>query len=342
MATNSRLPTPDSHAFATRPYDLVKEFVIAMVVVTLLTVGLAVAFSSPDEKAVTMRSWAAAAPNDVVATATGELAGTTTSAGYGPPYNDASAGPKLGPLPLAHWGGVRIPVDSARDLVVAPLSGQAADSSLQAALARWNRAPATQRTGWATTYGEALAKAPDGDPVGVSSGNYGPVPVMADRFLRLARSGGLEGALTSSGTFYGGDQTRALLLLADGAYLEDQARARHLGGDQWGMMNETGNYPGQPWMWLYTFWYQVEPFSSSGNADALVWGLMMVLSAGLVLVPFIPGLRSIPRWIPVHRLIWRDYYRRHPAVPTEAATVPRPRDTTSSSEEDLEVRPTKR
>ncbi len=25
------------------------------------------------------------------------------------------------------------------------------------------------------------------------------------------------------------------------------------------MMNETGNYPGQPWMWLYTFWYQVPP-----------------------------------------------------------------------------------
>ena len=26
-------------------------------------------------------------------------------------------------------------------------------------------------------------------------------------------------------------------------------------------------------------------------------------------VPFIPGLRSIPRWIPLHRLIWLDYYR---------------------------------
>jgi len=29
----------------------------------------------------------------------------------------------------------------------------------------------------------------------------------------------------------------------------------------------------------------------------------------LMLVPFIPGLRSIPRWIPVHRLVWRSYYR---------------------------------
>ena len=31
------------------------------------------------------------------------------------------------------------------------------------------------------------------------------------------------------------------------------------------MMNETGNYPGQAWLWLYTFWYQIPPFSSSGN-----------------------------------------------------------------------------
>jgi hypothetical protein len=97
-------------------------------------------------------------------------------------------------------------------------------------------------------------------------------------------------------------------VLSDGAYLEDQARADHLGGDQWGMMNETANYPGQPWMWLYTFWYQIEPFSSSDNADALVWGLMAVLTLGLILLPFIPGLRSLPRHLGVHRLIWRGKY----------------------------------
>jgi hypothetical protein len=325
-AVTTRRRTPDSHAFATRPYDLVEEFVIAMVVVALLTVGLAVVFSSPDERAITMRDWAAGAPSDVVATATGELAGTTTSAGYGPPYNTASDGPKLGPLSTARWGGIRIPVDSAQDLVVAPLSKQTSDPALRAALTAWGRASQTQRTAWATAYGDALAKAPDGDPAQVAAGNYGPVPVMAAGFLTLARSGGLEGALTSSGTFYGGDQTRSLLLLADGAYLEDQARARHLGGDQWGMMNETGNYPGQPWLWLYTFWYQVPPFSTSDNADALVWGLMMLLSALLVLVPFIPGLRSVPRWIPVHRLIWRDYYRAHPStVDAGPPSVPQPR-----------------
>ena len=41
---------------------------------------------------------------------------------------------------------------------------------------------------------------------------------------------------------------------------------------------------------------------------------MAVLSIGLLCVPFLPGVRSIPRWIPVHRLIWRSYSRHTVAV----------------------------
>jgi hypothetical protein len=302
----SRDTTPDTHLFPTRPYDLVKEFVIAVVVVGLLTVLLAAVFSSPDRKAITLAKWASAAPEDVVATATAELAGTSTSAGYGAPYNRAADGQKLGPLPVQRWGSVRIPIDSANDLVITPLSTVTGNPDLTAKLQTWRAATPDQQTTWAVAYSDALAAAPDGDPTKVASGDYGPVPVIATGFLALARSGGLEGLLTSSSTFYVGDETKPLLLLADGAYLEDQARADHLGGDQWGMMNETANYPGQPWMWLYTFWYQVKPFSTSDNADALVWALMAVLTLGLILLPFIPGLRSLPRHLGVHRLIWRN------------------------------------
>jgi hypothetical protein len=304
--------TPDSHGFAKRPYDLVKEFVIALVVVSLLSVGLAAVFSSPDENPITLQRWAQAAPHDVVATAAGELAGTTTSATYGAPYNHHAEGQKVLGVPLQRWGGVRIPVSSP-DLVLGPLSLQSGSPSVGSAVARWRAAPVAIRQAWATRYSDALAKG-GGDPVKVEPGRYGPVPLLVVSFLRVARSGGLEGSLSASGNFYGGDQTRTLLLLSDGAYLEDTAVAQHLGGDQWGMMNETGNYPGQPWMWLYTFWYQVKPFSTSDNADAQVWALMMVLTLGLMFLPFIPGLRDIPRWIPVHRLIWRRYYRTHRRV----------------------------
>jgi hypothetical protein len=301
--------TPDSHDFPTRPYDLVREFVIALVVVIVVSGGLAAIFSSPDDPAITMAGWAKAAPADVVATAAGELAGTTTSAGYGAPYNTNSDGQKLGPLSLQKWAGVRLPVDSA-GLILRPLSNLSDDPALTAALAAWKAATPDQQTKWATAYSDALTKAPDNDPAKVATGDYGPVPALSASFLTLAKTGGLEGALTSSGNFYGGDQTQSLLLLTDGAYLENLARAQNLGGDQWGMMNEAGNAPGQPWMWLYTFWYQVPPFSTSDNADAQVWGLMMFLTLCLMFLPFIPGLRSIPRWIPLHKLIWRNYYRR--------------------------------
>jgi hypothetical protein len=306
VRTGDRRPdtTPDAHAFPTRPYDLVKEFVIALTVVTVLTVLLAVVFGSPDRKAITLKAWADAAPNDVVATATAELAGTSTSASYGAPYNHAAEGQKIGPLALQKWAGVRTPVDSANDLVINPLRTVHGDAALAGALNAWQAANDSRRTAWATAYSDALAAAPDGNPAKAKSGDYGPVPVLAAKLRALAASGGLEGLLVRD-SFYPSDQTKPLLLLTDGAYLEDQARAENLGGDQWGMMNESGNYPGQPWMWLYTFWYQVKPFSTSENADALVWGLMMVLTLGLIFIPFIPGLRSLPKHLGVHKLIWR-------------------------------------
>jgi hypothetical protein len=100
-----------------------------------------------------------------------------------------------------------------------------------------------------------------------------------------------------------------LLFLGDGNYLANLASDQHLSGDQWGVMNETGSYPGQTWLWLYSIWYQVAPFNSAPNADLVIVGIVITLTVLLALVPLIPVLRDIPRWIPVHRLIWRTYYR---------------------------------
>ena len=295
-----------------REYDLVKEGVIALVVVGALVLGLAAVFSSPDERSLTLAGWAQQSPNDFVATAAAELAGTSPSASYGPPYNSTpDAAQKLGPISLQQAAGVRIPVDSANDFVITPLSTLPPSPALSIALALWKAAPAKQQQAWATAYADALAKAPDGDPAKVAAGSYGPVPTLTANLLGMAQRGGLQGVIQGEGGFYNTDYTRSTLFLSDGTYLEDHAVAQHLGGDQWGMMNETASFPGQSWMWLYTFWYQIEPFKSSPNADALVWGLMMVLSLGFLLIPFLPVIRSLPRWIPIHRLIWRDYYRAH-------------------------------
>ncbi len=303
-----------------RRYDIIKEGVVAIVIVSILTALLAAIFSSPDDKAITFKEWANAAPEAFAATAVQELAGTSGSATYGPPYNSASDGLNVGPLFLQKWAGVRQAVDPANSFVIEPLRTQAQSPDVTAALAAWDKAAPEQQSAWATAYDTAItdATAEDGtiDMAKVAAGDYGPVPVLAAGMLAMAKSGALDGALMSGGKFFQTDTTNQLLMLGDGAYLEDAAVANHLGGGQWGMMNETGPFPGQAWLWLYSFWYQIPPFSDEAqepygaNADAYIWVIMGLLSIALVLLPFIPGLRSIPRWIPIHRLIWRDYYKR--------------------------------
>ena len=44
------------------PYDIIKEGTIAIVLVGLLTILLATFFGSPDERAITMRTWSNADP----------------------------------------------------------------------------------------------------------------------------------------------------------------------------------------------------------------------------------------------------------------------------------------
>ena len=177
---------------------------------------------------------------------------------YGPPYNNARRGQKLGPLPLQKWARRPASRSTARTTSSsARCRREPATPALTAALARLAGSLADQQTAWATRVRRRAGQGARRRP------GPGGRPATTARCPRwrpascLAASGGLEGPLTSS---------RHLLRrrpdpLAAAARRRRLPRGpgprRHLGGDQWGMMNETGNYPGQPWMWLYTFWYQV-------------------------------------------------------------------------------------
>ncbi len=289
-----------------RDYDLFKEVTIGFVIVSLITVALVAVLGSPDEPGVTFSSWSRAQPLDFATTATAELAGTSDTAGYGPPYNNTpDATQTLGPLDLQSASGVRIPIDTADAFVIAPLKTL---PRVPAAVATWENASAAEQARWTESYSKALA-ADKSSALPAPRAAYGPVPALITSLTGMARSGALDGALASQNGFYNQDYTKAILFLGDGTYFQNLAAAQHLTGDQWGMMNETGNYPGQSWLWLFSFFYQVEPFASAPNADLLVVLIMGVLTVLLALIPFIPGLRTIPKWIPVHRLVWRDYYR---------------------------------
>jgi len=222
-------------------------------------------------------------------------------------------------LGLAQAAGVTHPIDTAQAFVLKPIEAAPQNPAVQQAVSSYISAPAARQTAWTSAYADALTAAA-GDPAKVKPGDYGPVPVLLHQLLTQARSNSLEGQLTAEQGLYNTDYTLPLLFLADGSYLADDAESQHLAGDQWGMMNEVGNYPGQTWLAPYTFWYQIAPYDSSGNGDALVWGTMAVLGAVFVFLPFIPGLRSIPRLIPVHRLIWRHHYARQASARADAGS----------------------
>ncbi len=44
------------------------------------------------------------------------------------------------------------------------------------------------------------------------------------------------------------------------------------------------------------------------NADAIIGSIMLLLFLLLLFAPFIPVLKHLPKWIPIYRIIWRDWY----------------------------------
>ena len=294
------------------PYDLVKEFLIALVVVCILVGGLAVIFGSPDD---TPGHRSSPGP---MPTPSGSLhdghrtrrhqryrhvrsavqperhhrrqarADQPRQVAGGPPPD--RHGQRLRPRSTQHLAeptgraGRRGRVQVGRHGPTGHLDGGLREGGGRCQIHQRQ----ADRPGRATTARSAKIVAAE---------------------TAMARSGALDGALLSSRQFYGTDYTKPLLFIADGDYFANLGAAQHLSGEQWGMMNETGSYPGQAWLWLYTLWYQVGPIGNSDNADIMVFSIMIVLTALLALLPFIPGLRSIPRWTRLYRLIWRQHYR---------------------------------
>lgn len=314
------------------PYDLLREVVIAGAVVLVLVVVFASVFSSPDEKPLTMQSVAQTDPAGFVTVSLSELAGNSVIAQYGPPYNNASGSVQyIGPFSPQQLAGVRLPIDTAQAYVLGPLN-TVQNQDVVSAEKTFTTATAQQQADWESKYAAALDKS-DGslDTSGhlkVAAGDYGPLPVMFGALLDIARSGALDGILLTDGRFYQTDYTKPLLFLNESA-LPNRAEQLNLLGNQWGMMNEPGAYPGQAWLWLYTFWYQV-PFGpyNGPNADIAVWATMAVLTLALIFLPYIPGLRRLPEYLGVYRLIWREHYRELSAAGPKVDTAQTQRPST--------------
>lgn len=310
------------------PYDLVREFLVALGVVTILVIVLAGVLSSPDVPPLTLQGIARANPQSYVQTALNELDGTSGIANYGPPYNTGTGSVQyIGPISLQQLVGVHIPINTARDFVLGPL-GQVAPTNptWKAALQRYNAASAKEQTVWTTAYNAALGKATaNGQRLSVPACRCGPVTTMMAAMLVLGQRGAMDGLLLTSRQFYQTDYTRPLLFTADpnNNIVNARSAALNLQGSQWGVMNETGNYPGQAWLWLYSLFYQIPPYTTAwaANTDALAILSVTLLTIVLMFLPWIPLLNRLPRFLGVYRLIWKDWYREQRAEPPGAAPV---------------------
>ena len=165
---------------AYRPYDIVKEAFVALLAVAVLIVLLAVVFSSPDEPAVTLKTWSVADPVDFAQTAVTELDGTSGTASYGPPYNTTpDSGQHMGFFEPEQWFGVHQPIDTAQDFVLEPLRTLVYQRATQAAVDHYEGATSAQQSAWTAAYEKAVANATAlHGRLHVPAGRYGPVGVV--------------------------------------------------------------------------------------------------------------------------------------------------------------------
>lgn len=296
-----------------KPYDLLFEGLIVLGVVLVIVIVLAAVIGSPDYPTVRAADVATIQPIAFDQTAAGILSGQSSLQTYGPPYtSDANAQKILGISP-ATWLGVRIPMDASKVLVLEPLAKLARLSpQVATALDQYNSASSDQQGAWNTAYLKALDDATvSNGAVQVANGDYGPVPTLVDGLRSMAAAGLLEGALQADlRTPYSLDNTRALLFFEDDVD-HNVAESLDMLGSQWGIVHETGHYPGAWWLGPYAFFYQIPPMNSSPNGDLQVALIMLVLFLILIFLPVIPGLNLIPRGIRLYRVVWRDWYRRH-------------------------------
>ncbi|MGD0115329.1 MAG: hypothetical protein ABSC13_04925 [Dehalococcoidia bacterium] len=296
-----------------KPYDLLREGLIVLALVMVIVVILAAIFRSPDYPTVRGEDVANIQPIAFLQTSADILAGNHGVQDYGPPYtSDTENAQSLFGVAPANWFGVTTPVDPAQDLVLNPLQRVAIlNSDVATALQEYEAASPDQQQTWASAYLDGLDQATvENGKVNIPPGDYGPVDEMMAGMLALGRAGLLEGAIESGNQLpYSLNDTKSLLFFQDDVDAA-VAEALNMKGDQWGVSNETGRFPGAWWLWPYAFLYQIPPMSSSPNADLQAVAIAFAAFLLLLLVPFVPVIRSLPRQLRVHRLIWRDWYHR--------------------------------
>jgi hypothetical protein len=362
MATRSKRHPLRTWQGPERPYDLITEGTVAVVFVAVLVILAASLWASPNGgltypggpkspagQAFSAKYWDVNAPSDLAATAVQELAGGTTTAGYGPPFNQTTGASQealgIRPAEIAKAiFGLTLPINTANDFVLAPVSQLAAPSNpaVAAAVSAYKAAggdlspgaaadqvASSQQMTWLNNFAKALsASSAKVTPtsITVKAGNYGPVPTIIAAELAIANNDSLDGYFQGSQQQLSTNTTMGTMFFGDGTLWYTIAQAQGVAGSQWGVMNELWNFPGQVWLWLYSGMYQIPALASNNPNLDLDVGLLMIVFGFLLpmFAPWIPGINRIPRWIPLYKIIYRKYYTSMADEPPTSPAEPGP------------------
>jgi len=187
--------------------------------------------------------------------------------------------------------------------------------AVQAALNAFDAANPQQRVAWARNYEHALATitpmasgsgmtvtpSPDYSKISTLKGDFGPIPVMVAADLRLAQNGYLEQYLQTIEPGHAYHLTN--IWLYDHPQMLNTAVQQGLTDDQWGMVKERG-FPVGPWYLIIPAVFHVKFPGGSNGPGFVLWNLLFAFFL-LFIVPLVPGIRDLPRYLKLYRFIYR-------------------------------------
>lgn len=303
------------------PEDFVKHLFSTFVIVTIVVLVASILFSVPEKQPLTIKGYATSNPVAFEQVALRALDGQGQIANYGPPYNHGTGNVES---VMQKAVGILHPINAAQDFILNPLKMAASiNPAISPALKQFESASPAQQALWETRYTSALNKGQyKNGVVVVPNGNYGPLPTLMNATLSLGKSGLMSGALIRNPSVITRFDNQNYLLFLQGQPLQNDPATQSLAGGNWGIIHPAINgYPGAWWMTIPTWIYQWPAVANSPASDAWALSIGFLFWLVLALMPWIPGLNKLPRYLGVHRLIWREFYRSHA---NDAVTVATP------------------
>jgi hypothetical protein len=271
------------------------KYPILSVVLLVVVAVLAAAMGSPNWPRDTIAAVAKDNPGGAILAFTQELDGTATSTSNAAEFGMGDPGQVfvLGPLRQ-----------------VAPLWR----ADVRAALAAYDAASPQQQQAWAKSYDDALGTimpsgggemegtpSPDYSKIDTLKGDFGPIPTLVKADLQLAQNGFLEQYLQAVEPGHSYHLTN--IWLYDHPNLLNTAVEQGLTDDQWGMVKERGFSVGPWYLFIPAVFHVYFPSGVTGQGF-VIWNLLFAAIL-LFIVPLVPGIRDIPKYLKLYRFIYR-------------------------------------